>query len=308
MNINHTYSIVAISEDRSELGIAVQSHWFSVGSVCPWIIPGVGAIATQSMVEISYGPNGLTLLKQGKSAKQALKYLLAKDDKRDLRQVSILDAQGGIATHTGKKCILEAGHSIGENYSVQANMMLHDTVWGQMAESFESTKGRLADRLYAALLAAQNTGGDIRGQQSAAIIVVDNIDDDEPWEHFTTNLRVDDHCNPIEELDRLLKIEKAYALMNEGDVLITNGDVSGARKKYATAASFAPDIEELPFWEAVTLADIGEIEQALPIFKRVFEINPHWSILVQRLPASGLLTDDPHMMRKIMSTLKERKT
>ena len=306
MNIQHTYSIVAISEDQSQFGVAVQSHWFGVGAVCPWILSGVGVIATQSMVEISYGPKGLALMEEGLTAQKTLDILINEDNGRDLRQVAIIDASGNKATHTGSRCVAEAGHQMGKNYSVQANMMLKNTVWPAMAHAFESTSGSLAKQLFAALKAAQAERGDIRGQQSAAMLIAENISDDTPWDHLITNLRVDDHPNPLQELERLLNTEDAYRLMNEGDDLIARGEAEQAQEKYRRAAKNAPGIEELPFWEAVTLADIGKVEQALPIFKRVFEKNPDWAILVQRLPQSGLLTDDPLIMDKIMSVLKER--
>ena len=307
MKIAHTYSIVALSDDHREIGVAVQSHWFAVGAVCPWIQPGIGAIATQSMVETSYGPKGLALLKQGKTANQALSDLLSQDTKKALRQVAIIDAAGNIATHTGAKCIAEAGHHTGVNYSVQANMMLKNTVWSAMAHAFESSNGKLSRRLLSALVAAQKEGGDIRGKQSAAILVADNILDDKPWTHMTTNLRVDDNPDPLVELERLINIEDAYKYMNEGDELLAGSKVDLAKEKYAAAAALAPHFEELRFWEAVSLAETGEIESALPIFEFVFRVNPQWAELLQRLPASGLFSDDPALMKKILSISIERK-
>lgn len=301
MNLIHTYSIVAIDEEKKKLGVAVQSHWFAVGAVCPWIEPGVGAITTQSIAEISYGPRGFELLKNGTTASEALDELLAMDQERELRQVAIVDAKGNIATHTGKRCIAEAGHITGNGFSVQANMMMKNTVWPAMAEAFEKSTGDLSDRLYASLQAAQNEGGDIRGKQSSAMLVAENIRDDKPWSHIITNLRVDDHPQPLSELKRLMDIEKAYNLMNEGDELIGKGESRNAKMKYESAAALAPDIEELPFWEAVTLADTGMIDQALPIFKSVFAMNKNWALLIERLPAAGLLSNDPDMMKKILS-------
>jgi uncharacterized Ntn-hydrolase superfamily protein len=297
----HTYSIVALDIKTNQIGVAVQSHWFAVGALCPWIEPGVGAITTQSMVEVSYGPKGLDLLRNGETSQEALKLLLEADDGRDLRQVAIVDAKGNIAVHTGNRCIAEAGHQTGDSFSVQANMMLNNSVWPAMASAFENTKGTLADHLIAALQAAQDAGGDIRGKQSAALMIAENVRDDTPWTHMLTNLRVDDHTEPIIELQRLLYVQHAYDLMNEGDDLLIKEQSEAARKKYQQAAELAPDIEELPFWQAVTLADTGKIDQALPIFQRVFSRNQNWALLVQRLPSSGLLTDDPGVMRKILS-------
>jgi len=301
MKFLHTYSIVALDRNTNQIGVAVQSHWFAVGALCPWIEPGVGVVATQSMVEVSYGPRGLSLLREGKTARQALGELLEADTGKELRQVAIVDAQGNAAAHTGKRCIAEAGHQIGESYSAQANMMLNNTVWSAMASAFENSQGNLANRLLSALQAAQGAGGDIRGKQSASLLVSENIKDDTPWKHILTNLRVDDHPDPIIELKRLLDIQYAYDLMNEGDVLLSKNENEAAKIKYQQAAKLAPDIEELPFWHAVTLADTGKVNEALPIFKRVFKINKDWALLVQRLPASGLLTKDPQVMRKILS-------
>lgn len=305
MRIAHTYSIIALSDDLSEIGVAVQSHWFAVGAVCPWVVPGVGAIATQSMVEISYGPKGMALLRSGVTTTQALASLTSEDEGRDLRQVAMISANGNVATHTGTRCIAEAGHQIGKNYSVQANMMLVNTVWPSMAQAFENASGNLAERLFAALQAAENQGGDIRGKQSAAIMVAENVLDDSPWKHFTTNLRVDDHSDPIAEIRRLMDLEKAYALMNAGDELMSDREIDNANKKYTQAAMLAPGNDELPFWQAVTLSETGNLDQALPIFKRIFSNNPDWARLIQRLPASGLLPDDPELLRTILSVVNE---
>ncbi len=285
----------------NQIGVAVQSHWFAVGALCPWIEPGVGVIATQSMIKVSYGPKGLALLRDGKTAQQALNELLEADDGKELRQVAIVDAQGNVAAHTGKRCIAEAGHQIGGSFSVQANMMLNNTVWPAMASAFEKIQGNLANRLLSALQAAQAAGGDIRGKQSASLLVSNNIKDDTPWEHILIDLRVDDHPDPIIELKRLLDIQYAYDLMNEGDDFLSKNENEASKIKYKQAAKLAPDIEELPFWHAVTLANTGKVDEALPIFERVFNINNNWALLVQRLPASGLLTKDSQVMRKILS-------
>ena len=301
MTFFHTYSIVAMDRKTNQIGVAVQSHWFAVGALCPWIESGVGVITTQSMVEVSYGPKGLALLRGGKPAQQALNELLEADDGKELRQVAVVDAQGNVAAHTGKRCIAEAGHQIGDSFSAQANMMLNNTVWSAMASAFENSQGNLANRLLSALQAAQEAGGDIRGKQSASLLVSENVKDDTPWKNIFSDLRVDDHPDPILELKRLLDIQYAYDLMNEGDGLLSKNKNEAAKAKYQQAAKLAPDIEELPFWHAVTLADTGKVNEALPIFERVFNINKNWALLVQRLPASGLLTKEPQVMRKILS-------
>jgi uncharacterized Ntn-hydrolase superfamily protein len=300
----HTYSIVARDEKTGQLGVAVQSHWFAVGSLCPWVEAGVGAIATQSMVEPAYGPRGLDALRGGKPAEQVLRELLAEDEGRELRQVAIVDTRGQIAVHTGARCIQAAGHQTGAGFSVQANMMLNDNVWPAMAEAFVQAQGDLSQRMLAALQAAQSAGGDIRGQQSACMLIADGTPSDKPWEHLLIDIRVDDSAKPLVELDRLLDIQRAYDLMNQGDALLAKDEMKDAQEKYRQAAALAPDIDEIPFWQAVTLADIGKVDEALPVFEHVFRQNPNWAELVQRLPACGLLREDAQMMRQILSMKK----
>lgn len=301
MSYLHTFSIIAKDWKSSQIGVAVQTHWFAVGALCPWIEAGIGAVATQSMVEVSYGPKGLELLRAGKSPQEALDILLAADKNNPVRQVAIVDAIGRIAVHTGDRCIAEAGHQTGNGFSVQANMMLKPTVWLAMADAFEKSKGNLAQRLMSALKAGQSEGGDIRGSQSAAMLVAEGKRTDEPWKNLPIDLRVDDHPEPIRELERLLNINQAYELMNKGDELLSQDHTDEAREKYKKAAKLAPDIDELPFWQAVTLADSGSLVDALPIFRELFRKNQNWVKLVKRLPASGLLKDDKEMMRKILA-------
>lgn len=299
----HTFSIVARDPVTGDFGVAVQSHWFSVGSVVSWAEAGVGAIATQAMAEISYGPLGLDLLRGGKSASQTLKALLEADDGRDLRQVAIVDATGQVATHTGNRCIKEAGHLTGEGFSVQANMMLNDSVWKAMFEAYQTALKDpsldIAERLLRALEAAQKSGGDIRGKQSAAIKVVSAQTTTKSWGGILMELRVEDHIEPIQELRRLVEIHRAYEYMNQGDDFLGKGQKTDAMTAYATAAKLAPQIVEIPFWNAVTLADNGNMDEALTIFKDVFKREPVWKELLNRLPASGLIKNDPEMLIKI---------
>jgi len=295
----HTFSIVARDPESGQMGVAVQSHWFSVGSVVTWAEAGVGAVATQAMVEISYGPLGLDLMRGGKSASQALKALLTADAGRQLRQVAMVDTTGHIAAHTGARCIADAGHVVGESFSTQANMMANPGVWPAMAEAYRSAADRLPERLLAALEAGQEAGGDIRGRQSAAILVVEGASSGRPWEDCAVELRVEDHEEPITELGRLLTLHRAYEHMNRGDELLGSGDVEEALEAYRTAAEMAPQVEEMPFWHAVTLADLGRVDEALPIFGEVFAKNPDWYTLVERLPACGLLRDDPELLARI---------
>ncbi len=301
--ILHTYSIVTRDEKSGQFGVAVQSHWFNVGSLCPWVEAGVGAVATQSSVKVSYGPQGLKLMREGKSAQGALYALLAEDEDRETRQVAMLDACGNVAVHTGTRCIAKAGHVAGSGFSVQANMMKKDTVWGAMAEAFQKAQGDLAERLLAALQAAQAEGGDIRGKQSAAMLVADGIRSEEPYEHILINLRVDDHPEPLVELERLLHIQHAYEHMNKGDEFLVKDAMFEAMKEYSLGASLAPNIEELPFWQAVTMAANGHLQEALPIFHSVFKINRDWAETIQRLPTAGFFPDDKEMLDKILQEL-----
>jgi uncharacterized Ntn-hydrolase superfamily protein len=295
-----TYSIVARDPATGEMGVAVQSHWFSVGSVVPWAEAGVGAVATQSFVDPSYGPLGLALMRAGKTAPEALKALLAGDGQEAVRQVAMVDARGNVAVHTGAKCIAAAGHETGEQFSVQANLMENPSVWPAMARAFREAKGDLADRMVAALEAAEGAGGDIRGRQSAAIVVVKGTSTGRPWADTVFNLRVEDSPRPLEELRRLMRLQRAYTHASQGDDLAAAGKLKEALAEYAEAARLAPEVLELPYWQAVTLAGSGHLEEALPIFRRVFEAEPRWAELTPRLPAAGLLPDDRDLMRRIL--------
>lgn len=296
----HTYSIVARDPDTGDLGVAVQSHWFSVGSIVGWAEPGVGAVATQSFVDPSYGPLGLALMLDGKSAEQALTSLLAGDEHANVRQVAMIDASGDVAAHTGDKCIFAAGHHVGENYSVQANLMENDTVWAAMSSSYESAEGDLADRMLAAMRAAEGEGGDIRGMQSASMLIVAGDRSLPSWQR-KLDLRVEDHPAPLDELERLIQVHRAYEFMNQGDEHMTENDVEAAVEAYGAAAELAPEIVEIRYWQAVTLASAGELEAALPIFAEVFAAEPRWHKLTPRLPASGLLPDDPELLEAILA-------
>ncbi len=297
----HTYSIVARDPATGIMGVAVQSHWFSTGSLVTWAEAGVGVVATQSMVEVSYGPLGLNAMREGIPADQALADLLKADENPEVRQVAMLDARGQVAVHTGKRCIAEAGHESGEQFSVQANMMLINTVWPAMAAAYRNSTGDLAERLLAALDAAQAEGGDIRGKQSAAMLVVDGKTSEKPWSGILVDLRVDDHPEPLAELRRLLEIQRAYESMNHGDELLAAGDPQAAFEAYDRAARLAPHLIELPFWQAVTLADTGKTEEALVIFTKVFREDPNWALLLERLPAAGMLKNDPELIEQILN-------
>jgi uncharacterized Ntn-hydrolase superfamily protein len=296
----HTYSIVARDPATGQLGVAVQSHWFSVGSVVPWAEAGVGAVATQSFVDPSYGKNGLDLMRSGTSAPDALKMLLAKDPGRDVRQVAMIDARGRVAAHTGAKDIPAAGHITGTSFSVQANLMMKDTVWPAMAKAFTSAKGDLADRMMAALDAAQAEGGDIRGRQSAALIVVTGKPTGKPWSDRLFDLRVDDSPEPLKELRRLLVLQRAYNHMNAGDLAVENKDNYGALREYSAAAALVPDNLEMVYWHAVALVNMGRVDQSLPLFRRVFRADKNWLTLTPRLAKVGLLPSDQAVLGRIL--------
>jgi len=296
----HTFSIVARDTITGEMGVAVQSHWFSVGSLVAWGKAGVGVVATQSFINPSFGPRGLSLLENGLTPKMAVENLLKLDEGRDVRQLAILDAKGNVFSYTGKNCIAEAGNIIGSNFSVQANLMEKNTVWPAMAKAFKITKGSLAERLMAALEAAQKEGGDIRGKQSAAILVVRAKSTGNSWEDKVVDLRVEDNENPIKEMRRLLTIQEAYEFMNKGDLAVETGDNKLAKKYYMYAQKLNPNNLEMKYWYAVTLANNGEIEEASKIFKAIFKINSKWKTLTPRLVKSKLLTVSKNDLDKIL--------
>jgi uncharacterized Ntn-hydrolase superfamily protein len=298
---DHTYSIVARDPATGNFGVAVQSHWFRVGVNVPWLEAGVGAVATQSFTRVDYGPLGLALMRAGKTAEEALQSLLATDPQRDVRQVAMVDRNGVVAGWTGPKCIVAAGNQGGKGYSVQANLMDRPTVWPAMAKAYEAATGDFADRLLAALEAAEREGGDIRGRQSAALVIVRAESTGRPWEDRLVDLRVDDSAAPLVELRRLLGLARAYDEMNQGDDAAAKEDWAAAVDHYTKATKMAPEIAELPFWEAVTLFMAGKEEQALPIFRAVFAKEERWARLVPRLPASGLLPSDPAKITRILA-------
>jgi uncharacterized Ntn-hydrolase superfamily protein len=297
----HTYSIVARDPATGELGVAVQSHWFSVGPIVAWAEAGVGAVATQSFVDPSYGKNGLDLMRAGKSAPDVLKELLAKDEGREVRQVAMIDAQGRVDAWTGKNDIQAAGHIVGNNFSVQANLMLNDKVWPAMARAFENARGDLAERMLAALDAAQAVGGDIRGRQSAALIVVTGKPTGQAWKDRTFDLRIDDSPEPLKELRRLVRLQRAYNHMNAGDLAVEKKDNEGALREYSAAERLVPDNAEMIYWHAVALVNMGRVDESLPLFRKVFAMDRNWITLTPRLPKSGLLPDDPKLIERIVS-------
>ena len=296
-----TYSIVALDAETGQLGVAVQSHWFSVGTVVPWAKAGVGAVATQSIAEPSYGPKGLALMEKGTPADEALQSLLAKDIGKNVRQVAMVDFQGNVGAHTGSRCISYASHLTGKNYSVQANIMAKPTVPSAMVQAFESTTGDLAERMLAALDAAEAEGGDLRGRQSAAMLVVSGEPTGDPWTDRIVDLEVADHENPLIELRRLLRISQAYRHAQRGDEYMEKNEMDSALQEYSAATKLYPENPELPFWTAVTLAQTGELEKALLIFNDVFSRNGNLRELVPRIVQAGFLTVEQNVLQEILA-------
>jgi uncharacterized Ntn-hydrolase superfamily protein len=303
--LSATYSIVAYDKENGQIGVAVQSHWFSVGSTVTWAESGVGAVATQSFVEPSYGPLGLALMRSGKTAQQALTGLLAADPTPDVRQVAMVDINGNVAAHTGKLCIDAAGNITGHGFSCQANMMEKNTVWTAMARAYENT-GELVDRLLAALEAAEAEGGDIRGRQSAAILVVKATSSGAPWKDRIYDLRIEDHAAPLVEMRRLVTAAKAYNHMNAGDGYLTDNNVKAALEEYTAAMNIYPGNPEMFFWPAVTMAATGKVEESLPLFKKVFQQDKRWVELLKRLPKVNQFPNDEVLMKKILSVAPEK--
>lgn len=301
--VAHTFSIVARDPTTGELGVAVQSHYFSVGPIVPWAEAGVGAVATQSLVLVDYGPRGLELMRGGMSAQQALDTLVKEDAHNEGRQVGMVDAKGTVAAYTGPNCIPDAGHKTGNQYSVQANLMANPNVWPAMSEAYEKAQGDLGERLLQALEAGQKAGGDIRGKQSAAILVVRAQSTGKPWKDWVYNLRVEDNLEPIKELRRLVRLQRAYNLNTQGDDFMAEKKPAEAMKAYEDAAKLAPEVIELQFWAALTMYTNGREAEGLKLFREVFSRERFWADLIPRLAKVGMFPDDP---KKIGDVQRQR--
>jgi uncharacterized Ntn-hydrolase superfamily protein len=289
-SFSHTFSIVARDETTGEMAVGVQSHWFSVGTAVPWGEAGVGVVATQSFVNKSYGIKGLELMKTGKTATDALNELLAKDEGREVRQVAMIDVNGNVDAYTGKSCIDFASHIVGKNFSVQSNMMLNNKVCPAMVKAYEASAGKpLAERVLAALQAAQAVGGDIRGKQSAAILVVAEKATNQPWNDKLIDLRVDDNISPLSELDRLLRLYRAYEHMDKGDLATEKNDMKLAMEEYSTAMKSFPKNLEMQYWTAITLANNKKIKEAAVMLQKIYKQDSNWRELTKRLPKVNLL-------------------
>lgn len=290
-----TYSIVARDPESGELGVAVQTDWFAVGSIVTWAEPGVGAVATQSFAEVSYGPLGLDLMRGGKSAPDALRALLAGDAGEAQRQVAMVDATGQVAAHTGSTCVEAAGSAAGAGVSAQANMMERDTVWGAMLDAFDTAEGPLAERLVGALRAAEGEGGDMRGRQSTALLVVSGDRSLPRWSTLV-DLRVDDHVDPVTEMERLLRLHRAYEHMERGSELLESGDFPAGAKEHAAALALAPEDDQIVFWSGLAMAGAGDMDRAKPLLEEARVANPRWAAYLRRFAATGRFPNDPALM------------
>ena len=287
----HTFSIVARDEETGEMAVGVQSHWFSVGTSVAWGEAGVGVVATQAFINKSYGANGLVLMKNGKTAPEALKELLAKDEGREVRQVAMIDVNGNVESYTGKNCIDYASNITGKNFSVQSNMMLNNKVCPAMVKAYEASAGKpLAERVLIALKAAQAVGGDIRGKQSAAILVVAGKASAQPWNDKLIDLRVDDNASPITELERLLSLFRAYEHMDKGDLATEKNDMKLAMDEYGAAMKMFPKNLEMQYWTAITLANNKKVKEATAMLQKIYLQDANWRELTKRLPKVNLLT------------------
>lgn len=297
----HTFSIVARDPVTGDLAVGVQSHWYSVGTIVAWGKSGVGVVATQSFVNPVFGPDGLSLMQSGLSATESLKIMIEKDDGSKYRQVALIDTAGDVDAFTGSLCIRYASHKVGSNYSVQANMMLNDAVVPAIASAFEKFDHLpLAERVVEALKAGQEAGGDIRGKQSAVLLVVSGKTAEHPWMDKKIDLRVDDALEPLRELERLLKVQRAYEHMNRGDLAMEKGDMQGALKEYEAAEKMFPDNLEMKYWKAVGLVNNRMIDQSLPIFREIFRKDENWRELTRRLPESQLLNISESDLERIL--------
>ncbi len=296
----HTFSIVARDPGTGEMAVGVQSHWFSVGTAVPWAEAGIGVVATQSFVNKSYGLKGLALMESGKSAPESLKELLAQDEGREVRQVAMIDVNGNVDAHTGNKCIDFADHIVGKNFSVQSNMMLTGKVCQAMASAYEAGIDLpLAERVMRALEAAQAAGGDIRGKQSAALLVVAGTRSKTPWNDRLVDLRVDDHVTPLKELNRLLRLQRAYEHMDKGDLATEKNDMKLAMEEYGAAMKMFPTNLEMKYWTAITLANNKKITEAGVLLQKIYKLDANWRALTLRLPKVGLLTVTPAELKTL---------
>jgi len=282
------YSIVARDPDSGQFGVAVQTCWFAVGAIVPWAIAGVGAVATQAMVEVSYGPRCLEKLGAGADAGRALDEVRADDDGAEIRQVAVVDAAGGVSAHTGALCIDHAGHHVGAQYSVQANMMASAAVWPAMAEAYETGTGSFSHRLLATLRAAEAAGGDARGRMSAAVLIVDGERHDHPWEGILVDVRVDHDDRPLDQIDRLLRAAEAFDHCDRGETALFAGDPVEALRQVDLALGRLPGDENARFLRAGALIVSGQPDAGMAELRSLIAARPSWAVVVRSVAAQNL--------------------
>ena len=297
-----TYSIVARDAETGSLGIGVQSCFFGAGRAVPWLEAGVGAIASQAFGDPSYGALGLDLLRAAKPAPEVLAALLLLDSGRETRQVGIVDAAGRCAVHTGQMCVSEAGHHTGDGFTVQANMIQRPTVPAVMADAFENSSAAFPERLLGALQAAENEGGDFRGQQSAALVVVESRPR-RPWEGRIVDIRVDDHSDPLDELTRLLVLERGYGALGQAMGCLEELDLDGAADKLDEAQRALPTVIEPTLMRIGLLLTANHTDQARSTIQAFAGDRVRLATALRRCTAAGWLPVDPSTIDALLTGL-----
>jgi uncharacterized Ntn-hydrolase superfamily protein len=294
-----TYSIVARDPLTGRFGVAVQSHAYTVGFIVPWLEAGVGAVATQATVNVSLGPVALEMLRNGWSAERVIAALVAGDEHPAIRQIGVVDAEGHAAAHTGSDCIPACGHIVGDGFSTHGNLLERDAVWQALAPAYETALAEqlpFAERLLRALEAAEAAGGDVRGSQSAAIVIVDAELRPAFWKGVSMDLRVEDNANPVPELRRLVNLWEAQALLDD------EGDAAKAgmpeAQRYAEARRRAPDFWELAFWTALGMAERGEMDAARREMSAAMAADAHWRRTLEHMAAAGRV--DPELAKTLL--------
>ena len=284
-----TFSIVAFDPSTKDLGVAVQSRYFSVGSVVPWAEAEVGAVATQSFVNVSYGPHGLRLLKEGLTVDEVIDRLTQEDQEKEYRQLGIIDSEGNANAFTGKKCLEWAGSKVGKNYAAQGNILAGEEVIQNMGRNFESTRGDLAERLVAALEGGEAAGGDARGRQSAALLVVRKNLGRAGYGDRYIDLRVEDNPDPIAELKRLLNLHRVYSLIDDSEDSLTKGDLKAALGDLKKAIAMTQKNDDAYVDLGIVNLKLGKKKEAISAFKKALRLNPKMKTLIKQLPAAGLM-------------------
>jgi uncharacterized Ntn-hydrolase superfamily protein len=282
-----TYSIVARDPKSGELGIAVQSRYFAAGRLVPGIEAGVGVIASQASANASFPSEGLRLLRSGFAAQEVLQQLIGSDGGAALRQVAVLDRQGNVAVHTGASCVAAAGHRIGVQCSAQANMMVQPTVWPAMLDAYERGAGDLAERLLQAMQAAEREGGDLRGRQAAALIVVAGEPSSPP--RPLIDLRVDDHADPVAEIKRQLAYSRAHQRAGLALDRVAADDFNGALAELDICCAAYPQEPDFLTRRALVLLALGRTREARATMERACAIDRGWADYVVRLADAGIL-------------------